>query len=160
MTKSCLWFIIQFELFWMRSDWTEHILFLNSICKSLCWHLAVRIVLLIDPLWFLFKEMCKSSPYPVLRHHKDENNHSPICSLCRGSVSFILFLVHCEFCFRILALSSHSVVRRGQWWHPTLSPLYDLLDHTNQIFSESLWHPLSTDPPTTRPLHFLTHQTH
>ena len=49
---------------------------------------------------------------------------------------------------------------RGQWWHPTLSPLYDLLDHTNQIFSESLWHPLSTDPPTTRPFHFLTHQTH
>ena len=32
----------------------------------------------------------------------------------------------------------------GQAWHPTLSPLYDLLDHTNQLFSESLWHSLST----------------
>ena len=52
-----------------------------------------------------------------------------------------------------------SVVR-GQAWHPTLSPLYYLLDHTNQIFSESLWHPLSADPPTTCPLHFLTHQAH
>ena len=42
--------------------------------------------------------------------------------------------------------------RRQQWWHPTLSPLYDLSDHINQIFSESLWHLLSTDPPTTHPL--------
>ena len=37
---------------------------------------------------------------------------------------------------------------RPQRWHPTLSPLYDLSDHINQIFSESLWHLLSTDPPT------------
>ena len=29
---------------------------------------------------------------------------------------------------------------RVQASHPTLYPLYDLLDHTNQIFSESLWH--------------------
>ena len=28
----------------------------------------------------------------------------------------------------------------------TLTLLYDVLDHTNQIFSESLWHPLSTGP--------------
>ena len=53
---------------------------------------------------------------------------------------------------RILALSSHSVVRcplsvRPQASHPSISPLYDILDHTNQIFSESLWHPLSTHPP-------------
>ena len=56
---------------------------------------------------------------------------------------------NCEFCSRILALSSHSVrpsVCCPQAWHPILSPLYDLLYHTNQIFSESLWHPLSTDP--------------
>ena len=45
---------------------------------------------------------------------------------------------NCEFCFRILALSSHSVVS-GQRWHTTFSPLYDLLYHTNHIFSESLW---------------------
>ena len=47
---------------------------------------------------------------------------------------------------RILALSSHSVVRRPQASHPTLSPLYDHLDHTNQVFSESLWHALSIHP--------------
>ena len=48
---------------------------------------------------------------------------------------------NCEFCFRILALSSHSVIPsvRGQAWHPTLSPLYDLLDYKNLIFSESFW---------------------
>ena len=52
---------------------------------------------------------------------------------------------------RILALSSHSVrcpsvVRCPQASHPTLSPLYDHLDHTNQVFSESLWHALSIHP--------------
>ena len=51
----------------------------------------------------------------------------------------------------IPALSSHSVRPSTIWWHPTFSPLYEHLDHTNQIFSESLWHPLSTDPPTTHP---------
>ena len=60
---------------------------------------------------------------------------------------------------RILALSSHSVVRI-QARHPTFCPQYDFLDHTNQIFSERFWHPLSTDPPTTHPSPFLTHQTH
>ena len=45
---------------------------------------------------------------------------------------------------RILALSSHFV-RCVFTSHPTFSPLYDHLDHTKQIFSESLWHPLSTD---------------
>ena len=59
---------------------------------------------------------------------------------------------------RILALSSHFC--RPQRWHPTFSPRYDLSDQTNQIFSESLWHPLSTDPPTTYPSNFLTNQTH
>ena len=50
---------------------------------------------------------------------------------------------------RILALSSHSVCPcvRPQAWHPSISPLYDILDHTNQIFSESLWRPLPTHPP-------------
>ena len=43
---------------------------------------------------------------------------------------------------RILALSSYF---HPQASHPTFSPLYDHLDHTKQIFSESLWHPLSTD---------------
>ena len=60
---------------------------------------------------------------------------------------------------RILALSSHSVFR-VQARHPTFCPQYDFLDHTNQIFSERFWHPLSTDPPTTHPSPFLTHQTH
>ena len=48
---------------------------------------------------------------------------------------------------QILALSSyfHSLHQ----WHPTLSPLYDHLDHTNQIFAESVWHLLSTDYMTT-----------
>ena len=48
---------------------------------------------LLDPLWILFKATCTSSPYPVLRHHEDESNHSPICSLCCGSVSFILLVL-------------------------------------------------------------------
>ena len=50
-----------------------------------------------------------------------------------------------------------SSIVRVQDSHPTLSPLYDLLDHINQIFSESLWHPLSTDPPTTHPTWPFTH---
>ena len=49
----------------------------------------------------------------------------------------MIYRFNCEFCFRILALSSHSVVR-GQASHPTFSPLYGVLDHTNQIFFESL----------------------
>ena len=43
---------------------------------------------------------------------------------------------------RILALSSHSVPPLsvcGQAWHPTFAPLYDVLDQTNHIFSESSW---------------------
>ena len=53
-----------------------------------------------------------------------------------------------EFCFRI-ALSSDSVVRRpsSQLWHPSFSPLYDVLNLTTHIFSESLWHVLFTDAP-------------
>ena len=43
-------------------------------------------------------------------------------------------------------LSLFVVVRRcPAWWHLPLSPLYDVLDHTNHKFSESSWHPLSTD---------------
>ena len=38
--------------------------------------------------------------------------------------------------------------------------LYYVLDHTNHTFSESLWHPLSTDPLTTHPSPTQTHQTH
>ena len=67
-----------------------------------------------------------------------------------GSKTFFLqlrILLH-----RILALSSHSVVRcpsvRPQASHPLLSPLYDLLDHTNHIFSESLCHPWSIHMPS------------
>ena len=66
---------------------------------------------------------------------------------------------YCEFCFRIPTLSLHSVVIRA-WTSVTFSPLYGVIDHTNQIFSESFWQPLSTDPPNTRPSPFLTHQTH
>ena len=36
---------------------------------------------------------------------------------------------------------------RPQASHPILSQLYDLLDHTNQVFCESLWHALSIHPP-------------
>ena len=56
--------------------------------------------------------------------------------------------LYCEFCFRI-ALSSDSVVRRpsSQLWHPSFSPLYDVLNLTTHIFSESLWHVLFTDAP-------------
>ena len=45
-------------------------------------------------------------------------------------------------------------------WHIHLSPLFDVLDHTNHTFSESLWHPLYTDPLTTHPSPTQTHQTH
>ena len=67
-------------------------------------------------------------------------SHSLLC-LC--SIIYLcppnqILFSNCEFCFRILALSSHSVVS-GQRWHTTFSPLYDLLYHTNHIFSESLW---------------------
>ena len=52
-----------------------------------------------------------------------------------------------------------SVRCPSQSWHPTFSHLYDPLDHTNQIFSESLWHPLSTDQQTTHTSPLLTNQT-
>ena len=42
---------------------------------------------------------------------------------------------------------------------PSISPLYDILDHTNQIFSESWWHLLSTDPLPTPPSPRQTHHT-
>ena len=45
-------------------------------------------------------------------------------------------------------------------WHLHLSLLFDVLDHTNHTFSESLWHPLSTDPLTTHPSATQTHPTH
>ena len=49
---------------------------------------------------------------------------------------------HCEICFQnsssIFTFRRPSVVR-GQAWHPTFSPQYDVLDHTNYIFSESSW---------------------
>ena len=47
-------------------------------------------------------------------------------------------------------------------WHLHLYPQCDVLDHTNQIFSESFWHPLSIDPLTTHPSPWptQTHQTH
>ena len=38
-------------------------------------------------------------------------------------------------------------------WHPSFSPLYHLLDHTNLLFSERIWHPL----PTTLAHQPLTH---
>ena len=67
---------------------------------------------------------------------------------------------------RILALSSHSVVSCPSFVRAQKRDILPFvhnmtfLDHTNQIFSESIWHPLSTDPPTTRPWPFMTHQTH
>ena len=42
----------------------------------------------------------------------------------------------------------------------SINQLYDVLDHTNHIFSESSWHPLSTDPPPTHPSPTQTHHTH
>ena len=79
-------------------------------------------------------------------------------SKCRYCIWLVQNIQFANSFSRILALSSHSVVR-PQASHPTLSRLYDLVDHTNQIISESLWHLLSTtDPPTTQPLLFLTHQ--
>ena len=35
----------------------------------------------------------------------------------------------------------------SQLWHPNFSPLYDILNLTTHIFSESLWHVLFTDAP-------------
>ena len=52
----------------------------------------------------------------------------------------------CEFWYLHVPCVRALSVRRNQASHPTLSPLYDLLDPTNQIFSESLWYPLSTHP--------------
>ena len=58
---------------------------------------------------------------------------------------------------RILALSSHFhlSVFLSQSRHPTFSPRHDLLDQTNQIFPESLWHLLSADLSTTNSSPFL-----
>ena len=62
---------------------------------------------------------------------------------------------NCESCFAdsssIFTFPSLSVVR-PQTWHPSISPLYDILDNTNQIFSENQWRPLSTHSPITTPL--------
>ena len=42
----------------------------------------------------------------------------------------------------------------------TISPLYDVLHYTNHIFSESWWHPLSSNPLPTHPSPTQTHYTH
>ena len=44
--------------------------------------------------------------------------------------------------------------------HSSINLLYDVLDHINHIFSESLWYPLSTDPLPTHPSPTQTHHTH
>ena len=61
-----------------------------------------------------------------------------------------------EYLYLCLSFVCLSVPHR---WHLHLSPLYDVLDQTNQIFSESKWLPLSTDPLTTYPSPTQTHQT-
>ena len=51
---------------------------------------------------------------------------------------------HCETQLQVsiswVALYSLAClfVRSSPWWHLHLSPLYDVLDHANQVFSESL----------------------
>ena len=55
--------------------------------------------------------------------------------------------INCESCFADSSTIFTFPSVRPQTWHPSISPLFDILDHTNQIFSESLWCPLSTHPP-------------
>ena len=81
--------------------------------------------------------------FPHIRvtfRHEESPPHIDLKIAC----IYFYYKVYCEFCFRILALSSHSVrcplsVVRGQASHPTFSPLYGVLDHTNQIFSVRIW---------------------
>ena len=62
--------------------------------------------------------------------------------------NIFLLYKYCESCFADSStIFTFPSVRCPQTWHPSISPLYDILDHTNQIFSESLWCPLSTHPP-------------
>ena len=57
--------------------------------------------------------------------------------------------LNCEFCFQNSSpiFTFRPLFVRHQAWHPSISPLYDILEHTSQIFSESLWRPLFTHPP-------------
>ena len=62
------------------------------------------------------------------------------------------YSLYCEFSFQNsspIFTFRPSSVHRGQAWHPSISPLYDILDHKNQIFSESL--ASTTNSPTTTP---------
>ena len=67
-----------------------------------------------------------------------------------------MFMVNCrDFIFSRSTIRNHVCgycstflpVWLSQTWHLSFSQL--CLDHTNHIFSESTWQPLSTDPPTT-----------
>ena len=91
---------------------------------------------LLDPLWILFKATCTSSPYPVLRHHEDESNHSPICSLCCGSVSFILVV---QFVDHILSSRSASdaVVKRPKMFFVSTSATTSTLQTASICFVSS-----------------------
>ena len=55
------------------------------------------------------------------------------------------------------SLSSLVAAKNLDQLYSPIYPLYDLVDHTNHIFSESSWHPLSTDP---LPTHQSPTQTH
>ena len=66
------------------------------------------------------------------------NNH-------HQSSLFILWLYYCEsqqsfvnLLTSLFSFSGCSSVCLSPWWHLHLSPSYDVLDHTNLIFSESL----------------------
>ena len=45
------------------------------------------------------------------------------------------------------------------WWQSHLSPLYDVLDHTSHMFSESWWRlfPVTFCPLTNSPINYKTH---
>ena len=55
---------------------------------------------------------------------------------------------------------THHPQRPTRPTKPTISPLYDVLHDTNQIFSETSWQPVSTDSLTTHPSLTQTHQAH
>ena len=84
-------------------------------------------------IMFVFTSFC--------RWVKRDEVMSASCFWKRSMVkisSFKIAKVNSPWSICWLALFSLLVCRSSPWWHLHLSPSYDVLDHTNHIFSESL----------------------
>ena len=72
-----------------------------------------------------------------------------ILSVCLSSSSSVT--VNPDHLYLRILFQNCSIFRfrcpSSQLWHPSFSPLYDVLNLTTHIFSESLWHVLFTDAP-------------